>query len=404
MRRALADGWLSLPFLVVGLIGTEMAASYQPETVSRPDGFAYALVVVAAFALALRRYPAVCVTVNGAVVAFYLAVGYPYGPILLTVPAAIYLLASRWTLRLSTVVTAAVFAVLIVATAVKRYREPGAFVGDTVWTALTWGLFAAAALAIGAAIRSRRESAAGVRAEQALRVASEERLRMAQDLHDSIGHGLAVIAMQAGVALHVLDRNPDQSRTAMEAVRATSRESLENLRAKLADIRSPDGAAFRRPASGLAELPRLVSRVRAGGVTLDVQVDDPMPTLPAEVDTAAYRILQESLTNVLRHAGACVARVRVSVLDGTLAILIFNEGEFGDSPKSDATAGSIHGSGINGSGINGMRALVDRLGGDVTAARVIAGTSVWGVGGAANVATANGFAVVARLPLAGGGR
>jgi signal transduction histidine kinase len=200
----------------------------------------------------------------------------------------------------------------------------------------------------------------------------------------------------------VLDRSPEGAREAMEAVRATSRESLENLRAELEALRSP-GAAQRRPAPGLEDLDRLTQRVRAGGVAVRVDIDPDLPALPSAVDTAAYRILQESLTNVLRHAGAVAARIRVGSADGTLFLDVTDTGvtDTGvtDTGVTDSglagtaedapvgTGGSVRpGARGAGSGIRGMRAQAEALGGTLHAGPRPVG----------------GFAVAARLPLYGG--
>jgi signal transduction histidine kinase len=373
-RRWLRDAWPCLPFLAIGLVGTRPAAGFQPDAANAPDVLTYVLVIAAALSLAPRQRPGLILALNGALVTMYLSAGYPYGPVLLTVPAAVYGVAARWPAARAGLVVAAEFGVLLVATFTKRVRELDSSIVGMFWTTLVWGAVVAAAFAIGAAIRIRRESAAGVRAEQARRVASEERLRMAQDLHDSIGHGLAVIAMQAGIALHVFDRDPEQAREAMTAVRATSRESLDNLRAELEALRSPDGAA-RRPAPGLADLARLTDRVRAGGVAVAVDIDPDLPALPSDVDSVAYRIVQESLTNVLRHAGTAAARIRLG-REGEMLLL--------DVTDTGTANGAPVGAG-GGSGIRGMRAQVEALGGTLHAGPGPAG----------------GFAVAARLPLGG---
>jgi signal transduction histidine kinase len=213
-----------------------------------------------------------------------------------------------------------------------------------------------------------------MRTEQARRVASEERLRMAQDLHDTIGHGLAAIAMQAGVALHVLDRDPLEARHAMEAVRATSREALENLRAELEQLRGVERAQ-RRPALGLQGLEELTDRVRASGIalTLDVQ---PGLDLAGPVDAAAYRIVRESLTNVLRHAGTASARVRVRRDGAELLVEVTDTG----GVQAVSASGSRPGGGL---GIRGMRAQAEQLGGALEAGPLPDG----------------GFAVRARVPV-----
>ncbi|MBC6459375.1 sensor histidine kinase [Actinomadura sp. HBU206391] len=387
-RRWLPDASLCVLFLVLGLIGTEPAAGFQPQASQAPDALAYVLVVAAALSLAVRRRPGLCLALNGAVVTAYLAVGYPYGPILLTVPAAVYGVGVRWPLPRAGVAVAADFVVLLVAGFAKRAREPGGadVLEHRIWHTLAWGAVIAAALAVAAAVRVRRESVGKVRVELARRVASEERLRMAQDLHDSIGHGLAVIAMQAGVALHVLDRDPQGARDAMEAVRATSRESLENLRAELEVLRSP-GAAARRPAPGLGDLDRLTDRVRAGGVAVRLDIDPDLSAVPPEVSAAAYRILQESLTNVLRHAGAAAARIRVGCEDGTLLVEVTDTGPVDTAEGGPVgPAGARPGANGGGHGIRGIRAQAEALGGTLHAGPRPSG----------------GFAVEACLPLYGG--
>jgi signal transduction histidine kinase len=331
-------------------------------------------VVAAALAVAVRRYPAMCLALNAAAVTAYLAGGYPYGPVVLTVPAVVFGVAARWPPLQASIAVAADFGVLVVAMFAKRVSEPASWgVLQMTRGVLIWGAIVAVAFVFGATVRVRREAAVGVRTEQARRVASEERLRMAQDLHDSIGHGLAAIAMQAGVALHVFHRDPEEARQAMEAVRTTSREALENLRAELDELRNLEPAE-RHPTLGLDDLGRLAERVRAGGVAVHEDVEPGLPALPPVVDAAAYRILQESLTNVLRHAGAGAVRIRIGRVERTLVLNVTDTGGSGQQ----GTPGS-------GLGIRGMRAQAEALGGSLHAGPCPGG----------------GFAVAARLPLHG---
>lgn len=198
---------------------------------------------------------------------------------------------------------------------------------------------------------------------------------MAHELHDSVGHGLAVIAMQAGVALHVLEREPGKVREALEAIRDTSRRSLDGLRAQLEEMREPaTDDAPRRPAVGLAELDVLVDRIRAGGLDVRTHID---PTildgrLPPDVDVAAYRIVQESLTNVLHHAAASRAEVRIQRTDGAVVLDVTDNGTTATQRRSDGS----------GTGIAGMRARAHALGGTLDAGPIPDG----------------GFAVHANLP------
>jgi signal transduction histidine kinase len=205
-------------------------------------------------------------------------------------------------------------------------------------------------------------------------------------VHDVAGHGFAVIAMQAGVALRAIkdDRaaHLDGVRTALEGIRATSREALEGLRAEIEALQQGQDAPL-RPGSGLADLPALVDRIRSSGLPLTVHngrdahdgYDDEMPV---EVDRAAYRIVQESLTNVLRHAGADVtAWIDIRREGGALRIEVTDTGRGG-------LAGGGFGVGAGeGRGIAGMRARAEMLGGTLDA----------------GPAPGGGFTVRATLPL-----
>ncbi|HEU0213450.1 MAG TPA: sensor histidine kinase [Jiangellaceae bacterium] len=374
-RLSVSDIWLSLPLLVVGLFGTRPAGDDQ-ELSRYADVPAFALVALAALSLVLQRVrPQATLALCGAALATYLALGYPYGPILLTAPFAVYAVASRLPLRRA-IVDASIFYVVTLAAVSVRFvdaRDGWSWFGAVSW-ALAWAAIVAASVATGAAVRVRRQSDADVRAAAARRAVSEERLRMAQELHDSVGHELAVIAMQAGVALHVLDRDPVRAREALEAIRATSRSSLDGLRAELDLLRTPQGeSAPRRPTAGLADVGVLVERIRAGGVDVEMKIDDG-GGLPPEVDVAVYRILQESLTNVLRHSGGRLAQVRVHRENGQLVVGVVDDGP--GQAEITLPPGA-------GAGIPGMRARAAELGGTLDAGPRPGG----------------GFAVTARLPV-----
>lgn len=367
----LADARLAVPLLAIGVFGTGPAGERQPDWTRTADHGAYALVVVATASLVVRRpWPALALALNASSVALYLAVGYPFGPILLTVPVLTYAVAARWPRPRAAIGVATSFGLLLAATLVRIAYVGGQW-GQLTLTGLAWATVVAAAFALGVTARVRRESAAGVRVEQARRAVSEERLRMAQDLHDVVGHGLAVIAMQAGVGLHLLDRDPTKVRESLEAIRATSRESLAGLRAELAQLRATsDEVGARRPQPGLADLSTLAQRIRAGGVDVTVDADQDLDRVPTEVGATAYRIVQESLTNVLRHAGTSHARVRVQADPGVLLVEVTDSGR----------GGAVNG---DGSGIRGMRTRAESLGGSLHAGPRPTG----------------GFAVSARLPL-----
>ena len=173
---------------------------------------------------------------------------------------------------------------------------------------------------------------------------------MAADLHDGVGHGLALIAMQAGAALHVLDRDPAAVRANLEAIRDTSRESLDLLRGQL-DRLAGDSAAPRTPTPGLADLAALVDRVRTSGLDVHLEITD--HAVPDRVARAVYAVVQEGLTNVLRHASASHADVSIEVVADDVVTTVTDDGH-----------GLVTGAG-EGRGIAGMRARVAELGGSL---------------------------------------
>ncbi|PZF79421.1 sensor histidine kinase [Jiangella anatolica] len=397
-RTWLADVAIALVLVVVGIGGTHGASQGQ-DWAREPGVLAYTLVVVAALALVLRsHYPRTTLLISGAALLTYLVANYAYGPIMITVPVVLYTLGAQLPLRSALRWAGGYYAAFFVVSTVRLLDDSGADLWrqGAAWAIASLAMFGAP-LAIGAALQTRRESQADVRAALARRAVSEERLRMAQELHDSVGHGLAVIAMQAGVALHVLDRNPEKVRAALEAIRDTSRSSLDGLRAELQVLRSPVGeAAPRRPVAGLAEAGVLLDRIRAGGVEVVADLSGALAgDLPPDVDVAAYRIVQESLTNVLRHASATRAEVRirrsgsgsgdellVSVSDNGVGSSVPSPPVSSASSASSAASASAEDDG-SGTGIAGMRARAEALGG-----RLQAGPRAGG-----------GFAVHARLPL-----
>jgi signal transduction histidine kinase len=225
--------------------------------------------------------------------------------------------------------------------------------------------------AVGTAVRLGRESTGRQRDERARRVAYEERLRVAQEVHDVVGHGLTAITMQADVALHVLAKRPEQAVAALTAISQTSRAALAELRATLNLLRSEGGddgsgaptdgfdggpgGSRRAPAAGLRQIDALAERVSRAGVPVTLPDGLPADPMPAAVELAAYRIVQESLTNVLRHAGPATATVSVRRLDGRLDIEVADTGR-GAQPGTPV-----------GHGIAGMRERAVALGGSLLA-------------------------------------
>jgi signal transduction histidine kinase len=350
-RQGARRWWIlvpALPLLVVCLGGTHAAAHNQATD---PQPYAYLLAGFAALTLLLRRRaPLVGMSAAALATAAYLLLDQPYGPILFAAPAWAWCLTAVLPLRRAVPWLAGYLALVVVAAA-PRHVERDGWGGLLIWAAAMAFAIAAGA-ATGFALAARQRSEAAARAEIARRAVSEERLAMAQDVHDGVGHSLAVIAMQAGVAAHVLERDPARARELLATVVATSREALDGLRADLDRLRTPADSAARRPAPGLADLPVLLDRMRDGGLQLSVSLPG-AAAVPPDVGAAAYRIVQESLTNVLRHAGTSEASVRVSV-DGAVRVEV-------------ADRGSGPGAAEGGSGIAGMRRRAESVGGRLTA-------------------------------------
>jgi signal transduction histidine kinase len=229
----------------------------------------------------------------------------------------------------------------------------------------------AAVWAIGVALRSRRAATesrvreADERAEAerqaAARVLAEERLRIAQELHDVVAHSMSVIAVQAGVGAHVLDDRPEQARAALEAISATSRGTLTELRRLLGVLRDSDGVRSHAPAPGLSDLPHLVDEVRTAGVPAVLHIEGEPGRVHAGVELSAYRIVQEALTNVIKHAGKpSQVDVTVRYLADAIAVEVVDDGRgVASQPRNgDVAEGSGH-------GLIGMRERVDVWGGDL---------------------------------------
>lgn len=222
-------------------------------------------------------------------------------------------------------------------------------------------------------LAERAELAEHAREEEELRAVMVERNRVARELHDVLAHNLSVVVVQAGAARRIVERDPERAAEVAALIELTGREALAELRHLFGPLRREDGGApTEQP--GLGDLERLVARVQHAGLPVDLQIDgEPVP-LPAGVDLTAYRLVQESLTNALKHAGADSATVRLSYEPNELAISVEDDGE-GLSPERMSNLGGGH-------GLAGMEERVALYGGLLQAGRRRGG----------------GFAVRARLP------
>jgi signal transduction histidine kinase len=372
-RGLVVDGALAAGLAAFLTLGIYFA--WRSHPVHRTfDAGAVALVVVAAGALALQRsHPvAVLATVFGATLV-YVLLGYTNGPIWLALAVAYFTAAVRGHRLAATVAAAAGFGTFPWLDALLRDRpgpSPTGMAALAAWLLVLLGT--------AEAVRIRRERAAEavrIKEQETRRQAGEERLRIARELHDALGHHLSLINVQSGVALHLNEELPEQARSSLAAIKQASKEALTELRSVLDILRQEGEPLPPSPTSTLARLDDLVSQAMAAGLQVRTELEGQVRAVPFGMDVAAFRIVQEALTNVTRHAGPASATVRVSYGDWDLIVEVDDDGR---GPLAHNGAGG-------GMGIVGMRERVATLGGELQAGPRPGG----------------GFQVWARLPLDG---
>jgi signal transduction histidine kinase len=369
---------------VIQLVGSVGASHNRPD--QRPlDWFAVVLLLAGPVALAGRdRRPLLALGVSAVAADVWVAFGYSYGPIFLSVVVALFSAVLAGRRRAAWTVAAAAFVGFMIASWLDPRAAPGE--PSLLKLALVIG-WVAVVLAVAEVVRARREQAAeAVRqaADERRRRADQRRLQLAQELHDVLAHNISLINVQASVALHLLTEHPEQARPALTNIKAASSEALGELRSALDLLRRGEDAP-RAPAARLADLDGLVAGVAAGGLQVRLERDGDIGPLDPAVELAAYRIVQEALTNVTRHAHARHATVRVAYDDG-LSIEVVDDGI--GAAGDGAAAGNGIGPGAEddgaaaGNGLPGMRERAVALGGRFEAGPGLAG----------------GFRVSARLP------
>jgi signal transduction histidine kinase len=382
------DALLALVIPVMQVQGT--LARNSGEVVSRPltdfGNLGYVLLIVSGVVVAVRRRWPVPVFVVAAFASLvYYGFDFPDGPGWLGLFVALYTLAAYGDGRRSLVTAGVGTTVLTVGWLIAAADiEPRVALG---WVFFRIGASVMSA-ALGESVRSRRVIAAEAqeRAELAERTREEEararvdaeRLRIAREVHDTVAHAIAIINVQSGVTAHVLDKRPERARETLQTIEQTSARALREMRAILGVLR--DDSNGHMPYPGLGQIDELTSKARDAGLDIKIEETSPAAPLPTAVDSAAYRILQESITNVIRHVGP--TRVTVALNPGidVLEIRVTDEGRgagSGDDPVARHSAKP-------GRGILGMRERCQLLGGELDAAPLPGG----------------GFEVRARLPLA----
>ena len=352
------------------MVGTYFASFRQPERMDL-DAAGFLLLALGPASLVFRRrYPAAVLWFVLATTLGYVLLDYPRGPIFFSLIVAFVtavMSGHRVTAITSLVVGYVSFLWLPDLVGTESSPGWGAALGLAAWLLVL--------LTVSEIARSRRERARELertREEEARRRASEERLRIARELHDVLAHNISLINVQAGVALHLVDERPEQARTALTAIKQASNEALGELRSVLDILRLDNETAPRSPTSGLARLDKLVARTEAAGLQVKTQIDGTPRPLPRGVDLAAFRIVQEALTNITRHAGKARATVGIDYGERDLTVQIDDDGN-----------GAASGTSSGGRGIAGMRERVTALDGEFEAGPRSGG----------------GFRVRARLPL-----
>ena len=373
------DSGLAGLLAVAGLV----TLSARP-TAARPtpsDVWAYLLVLLGFGALALRRrYPITVLAVVTAAASAYVLRDYVDNGLPVIALIALYTVASLAPRRHWGAAVAAMSVLLLALTLVGGEDLSAADLAGNV------AIFAIAAV-FGDSVRTRRAytSQLELRAidleanqeAQAQRAVAEERLRIARELHDVVAHAMSVVAVQSGVGVHVIDTDPAEAKRILQNVKTSSRQALNEMRRLLGVLRDEgDGAVSRAPAAGLEGVYELADGLRQAGMNLAVRIEGARPVVPPGVDLSAFRIVQEALTNVLKHAGPATVEVTIRYHPDSVTVEVEDDGRGASTAPADGHPGGGH-------GLVGMRERVAVFGGHLTAGSRVGG----------------GFRVVATLPF-----
>jgi signal transduction histidine kinase len=357
----------------------------EDEATRSPDALAYVLgLIVAALVLARRRWPMGVLLGSVGVLFIYYGLQYPAFSPAVPLAAAAYSAAAAGHIRAAGTLLAGVVLFGVGWQTLGEDKSLASVVGTGTLADVA---LLAAVLLLGEAVRNRRAWAEEVRLRlrraeedrerEAARQVAEERLRVGRELHDVLAHTVAGLNVQASVAADVIDDDPEQAKAALRTIREQSRTAIAELKATVGLLRGDATDAPRAPAPGLGELDGLVRMAGGAGVEVDVSVAGAVRPLPGTIDLTAYRILQESLTNVVRHAGASTARVLIRYEPDAIVVQVDDDGR---GPASVAN-------GAGGYGLVGMRERTAAVGGVLEAGARPGG----------------GFRVYAQLPTGGAG-
>lgn len=372
------DGALAVLVAAMQMLSVHRVAPGQAaRALADPVQLGYVLLAASGLLLtARRRWPRAVFAAIAALSLGYYAAGYPDGPGWLALFVAVYTLTAYGDGRGSLRIAAGGLVALTAGWLATADLSPLLAAG---WVFFRIG-GAVMAASLGESVRSRHlltvqaqrraEHAERTREELARRRVDAERLRIAREVHDTVAHALSVINVHAGVTAHILGKRPEQAGETLATIERTSAQALRELRATLGMLRDEPGGRG-EPEPGLARVDELVATARRAGLDLDVDVLPPPPDLPGAVDHAAYRVVQESITNAIRHAGTAHVTVRVAYTPEYVEVAVSDDG-----PGPDGAGDG------QGRGLRGMRERCWMLGGELTAGPRPGG----------------GFSVRARLP------
>ena len=369
------DALLALAAATAGVL--ILGSMLPPGSVGPRTAAAYALVVAHSLPIALRRrFPLPVLAWALATGLAFASLGLNLVPLGLSILVYVYSVASLCPRRVSLAGLAATEAMIILVFLARpeALGDRSSLLGDCLAVAAAWWL--------GDGTRRRQEAAVAAsqraaeleraREELARTAVVEERLRIARELHDVVAHSMSIIAVQSGVGAHVLDSQPEEARKALAAVEATSRQALTEMRRLLGVLREVEPSGSLAPSPGLAEVDGLAADVARAGARVEVRIEGTRPELPLGLDLSAYRIVQEALTNVVRHAGPATARVCIRYATDAVDIEVVDDGRGGRTPDRG-----------DGHGIVGMRERAAVYGGSLDAGPLPGG----------------GFRVAAHLPI-----
>jgi signal transduction histidine kinase len=380
----ITDGLLAAFMLAIGVL-TLAGAETVPDTPQEPDALGYLLTIVGSGALAFRRHhpiPAYAVSLV-ATMCFSLS-EYPENGLPIATLIALYTVASIVPRMQAAIAAAAAAAVIMFLTAVgAQGLDAAGAVGNLAifGTGYAFGSYMRVRRDYTEQLELRAKDLEENQRREAEQAVAEERLRIARELHDVVAHAMSVVAVQSGVAAHVIDQQPDEARTMLQNINATSREALDEMRRMLGVLRADgdDGQLELAPAPSLGDLRSLVSSIESTGVDVELSVDGDAPDLAPGLDLTAFRIVQEALTNVVKHAGQASVAVRVRYGADELAVVVEDDGRGAAAAPVDAVGGGGH-------GLVGMQERVDLFGGSL----------------AAGPRAGGGFRVAATLPYRAG--